>query len=115
MSTPGEFSIDPELLHTASEAMRRYVDQFGRNVQTLSTQVTGAGSPWGDDEMGSLFGAAYSEATQLGFQALNHVAGLLGGMAEALAKVGEVIQAADQGQSQTFDQQPTGQPPADGP
>jgi hypothetical protein len=108
MATPGEFSIDPELLRAASEAMRRYVDEFNSNVQTLSAKVTGAGSPWGDDEMGSLFGTAYNEATQLGFQALNHVTDLFSGMADALAKVGEVLQAADQGQSQTFDQQPTG-------
>lgn len=109
MSTPGEFSIDPELLRTASESMRRYVDELDRNIRILSTKVTGAGSPWGDDEMGTLFGTAYTEATQLGLQALDHVTGLLGGMAQALAKVGEVIQAADQSQSQTFDQQASSQ------
>jgi uncharacterized protein YukE len=104
MSNPGEFEIDPDVLRSASEAMQRYTDEFARSVQTLSARTTGAGSPWGADEMGSLFGMAYTEASQLGFQALSHLADVLGGMAEALGKVGEVIEAADKGQGQTFDQ-----------
>jgi uncharacterized protein YukE len=104
MAGKGEFSIDPEVLRVASQRMQSCADDFARSVQTLSSHVTGSGSPWGSDETGSMFGAAYTEASQLGLKALAHLVDQLGGVAEALDKIGSTVQAVDEGESNTFAQ-----------
>ncbi len=106
----GKFSIDPDSLRHASQSMHRCAEELVRGVGMLSAQVTGAGSPWGEDDIGSIFGMAYTEATQLGFQALNQLGAQLGEMADALKQVGDAIQGADEGESATFEQAATGTP-----
>ncbi len=54
--------------------------------------------------MGTLFGAAYTQATQLGLRALNHLGTELGGVADAILKIGEAMEATDKAQAQTFTQ-----------
>ncbi|KWX02997.1 hypothetical protein LI90_4046 [Carbonactinospora thermoautotrophica] len=65
-------------------------------MERLRGRVLGAGNPWGGDEFGTLFGAAYTGCTELGLRALDHLAGQLGDVAEALGKMGANIQAADE-------------------
>jgi uncharacterized protein YukE len=110
MPGKGDFSIDPETLRVASQRMQDCADDFARSVQTLSSHITGAGSPWGSDETGSLFGTAYTEASHLGLKSLNHLVDQLGGVAEALEKIGSTIQTVDEGQSNTFAQSRAGGP-----
>lgn len=104
-----KMDIDPASLRAASQRMQGCADALTRSVGRLSASVTGAGSPWGSDEMGTLFGMAYTEATQLGMQALSHLGAQLDGVAEALAKIGQAIDATDKEQAKTFNEAGTTQ------
>ncbi len=110
MAGKGEFSIEPDTLRAASQRMERCAEHLGNSVHTLSGAITGSSSPWGSDDTGTVFGTAYSEATDVGLQALAHLTGGLQGLAEALAKVGDAIQSTDEGESQDFQGAPTGGP-----
>jgi hypothetical protein len=56
--------VDTAALRSAAAEL----DAVGRDldgaVKGLSAEVLGAGSPWGADEPGSLFGMAYVEVTE---------------------------------------------------
>ncbi len=104
MPGTGKIDIDPDSLRAASQRMQRCADALTTSVGKLASNVTGAGSPWGSDEMGSLFGAAYTQATQLGLRALNHLGTELGGAADAIMKIGVAMEATDQAQAQTFNE-----------
>ncbi|MCX9193685.1 hypothetical protein C3Y87_20330 [Carbonactinospora thermoautotrophica] len=96
------FEISPESLRAASRGMRRCAEDFAAAVERLRGRVLGAGSPWGGDEFGTLFGTAYTGCTELGLRALDHLASQLGDVAEALGKMGATTQAADEANAAGF-------------
>jgi uncharacterized protein YukE len=111
MTTSGNFSIDPDSLRAASKLMNDCAEHFSRSVNTLSSAVTGGGSPWGSDDAGTLFGSAYTEVTQLGLEALANLGDGLNNLAEALGEMGNIIETTDTGQSQAFQKSGGASPP----
>ncbi len=97
-----QFQISPESLQAASRGMRRCAEDFAAAVERLRGRVLGAGNPWGADEFGTLFGAAYTECTTLGLRALDHLAGQLGDVAEALGRMGANTQGTDEANAAGF-------------
>ncbi|MFF5176511.1 hypothetical protein ACFY2Q_00590 [Micromonospora sp. NPDC000316] len=53
--------VDLAALRAAADGLAATGQQFGAAVSGLESTVNGAGNPWGADEAGSLFGAAYVE------------------------------------------------------
>ncbi|MET8256625.1 WXG100 family type VII secretion target [Micromonospora sp. NPDC005553] len=53
--------VDLDALHGAAASLATTGQQLGAEIASLESTVNGAGNPWGDDEAGSLFGAAYME------------------------------------------------------
>ncbi|PWR09224.1 hypothetical protein DKT68_12835 [Micromonospora acroterricola] len=53
--------VDLDALHAAAGSLAATGQQLGAEVTSLESTVNGAGSPWGADEAGSLFGAVYVE------------------------------------------------------
>ncbi|KWW99046.1 hypothetical protein LI90_678 [Carbonactinospora thermoautotrophica] len=96
------FEISPESLRAASRGMRRCAEDFAAAVERLRGRVLGAGSPWGGDEFGTLFGTAYTGCTELGLRALDHLAGQLGDVAEALGRMGANTQGTDEANAAGF-------------
>ncbi len=99
----GDFRISPESLDAAAQGMLQCGEDFAAAVETLQARVLGAGSPWGDDETGSMFGEIYTECTSLGLHALDHVAQLLGGVGVGLGQMSENVQAGDRKNAPNLD------------
>ena len=104
MPGSGDFTIDPDSLRSASQLLQQCADLFGGSLKTLASGVTGGGSPWGSDEAGTMFGMAYTEITSLGLEALNHLGEGLTSLAEALAQMGDIVEATDTEQATGFRQ-----------
>lgn len=100
---PGDFSIDPKSLDAAALQMQRCSVDYLAAVQKLSGQVLGAGSPWGNDPMGTIFAEAYAECSGAGLQALAHLGDMIESVAVGLAKMAETTQSTDQSASTAMD------------
>jgi uncharacterized protein YukE len=98
----GELKIDPDALRAASDLLANNADNYAQSLRNLAASVNSGGTPWGTDDTGSVFGVAYQEIAQLGMQSLAHLGGVLTSVAEALGKIGDVIQAADDDQGHTY-------------
>jgi uncharacterized protein YukE len=104
MSKPGEFRVSPESLLAAAQQTQRLAVDLAAATEKLRSRVLGAGSPWGGDEMGTLFAAAYTQGTQLGLEVLNDLAQHLAEMAGSLAQMSENTKATDEANAAGFKQ-----------
>ena len=73
-------------------------------IETLQARVLGAGSPWGRDEMGSIFAEAYVECSAMGLQSMQHLAEQLASIAEGLQSMGQNLESADTSAQTTLEQ-----------
>lgn len=73
--------VSPKSLAGAAQSVDRCATEVGGELQSLGATVT-TESPWGNDEQGSLFGAAYAEV-------LNHALETYGSHVELLYTAGE--------------------------
>jgi uncharacterized protein YukE len=104
----GKFDIRPDSLLAAAAKFDRSAQDLARAIEALQARVLGAGSPWGRDELGSIFAEAYVECSDAGLQAMAHLAGQLGSIAEGLQAMGQNLADADQAGVATFDQTASG-------
>jgi uncharacterized protein YukE len=104
MSKPGEFRVSPESLLAAAQQTQRLAEDLAAATEKLRSRVLGAGSPWGGDEMGTMFAAAYTQGTQLGLEVLNDLAQHLAEMAGSLAQMSENTKATDEANAAGFKQ-----------
>jgi uncharacterized protein YukE len=104
----GQFNIRPESLLAASQRFERSSEELAQVIQTLQSKVLGAGSPWGHDEMGSVFAEAYTECSGVGLQAMQHLAEQLASIAEGLQAMGHNLTSTDQAGQTAFDQTRSG-------
>jgi uncharacterized protein YukE len=97
-----QLKVDPDALRAASELLGNNADNYKSSLQSLDASVNSGETPWGTDDTGSVFGAVYMEIAHLGTQALAHLGDGLTSLADALGKVADVIEAADEDQSHTY-------------
>jgi uncharacterized protein YukE len=98
------FKISPDSVRAASQQTHRNAADLAAATERLRSKVLGAGSPWGADEMGTTFAAAYTEGTHLGLAVLGDLARQLEDMATSLAQMSENTQAADEANAAGFKQ-----------
>ena len=98
------FDVSPSSLAAASQRMQRCGEELATAAQALRVRLLGAGSPWGHDEAGTMFGQLYTECTGLGLESLAHLGELLGSIAMDLGQMSENMQATDQAKASQFDQ-----------
>ncbi len=104
MSKSGGFRISPDSLLTAAQRTQRAAEDLAAATEKLRSRVLGAGSPWGGDEMGTVFASVYTEGTQLGLEVLNELAQHLDEMAASLAQMSANTQATDEANAAGFKQ-----------
>ncbi|HAC45008.1 MAG TPA: hypothetical protein DCF65_02965 [Chloroflexi bacterium] len=104
MSKSGGFRVSPDSLKTAAQRTQRAAEDLAAATEKLRSRVLGAGSPWGGDEMGTVFASAYTEGTQLGLEVLGDLAQHLEEMATSLAQMSENTKAADDANAAGFKQ-----------
>ena len=102
MTKPGDFRISPNALMAAGQRTQRAAESLAAATEKLRSRVLGAGSPWGGDEMGTVFASVYTEGTQLGLEVLNEMAQHLEEMATSLAQMSENTQATDDANAAGF-------------
>src|SRR5229473_6999884 len=104
MTKPGDFRISPDALLAAGQRTQRAAEDLAAATEKLRSRVLGGGSPWGGDEMGTVFAAAYTQGTQLGLEVLNELAQHLAEMAASLAQMSQNTQATDEANAAGFKQ-----------
>ena len=104
----GKFDIRPDSLLAAAQKFESSAEEMAQAIQTLQAKVLGAGSPWGHDELGSVFAEAYTECSVMGLQAMAHLADQLASIAEGLNSMGQNLTATDQSGKAVFDQTASG-------
>lgn len=104
----GQFDIRPESLLGAAQKFGRSSDELAQAVEALQAKVLGAGTPWGRDELGSIFAEAYVEVSGVGLQAMQHLADQLASIADGLQAMGQNLTAADDSGKSVFDQTASG-------
>ena len=100
----GKFDIRPDSLLAAAAKFDRSAQDLAQAIEALQSRVMGSGSPWGKDELGSIFAEAYVECSDVGLQAMAHLAEQLGSIAEGLQAMGQNLSNADQAGTAMFDQ-----------
>jgi uncharacterized protein YukE len=103
----GQFDIRPDSLLGAAQKFGRSSEDLAQAIDALQAKL-GGGSPWGKDELGGIFAEAYVECSNLGLQAMVHLADQLAGIAEGLQAMGQNLTAADQSGKSVFDQTASG-------
>jgi hypothetical protein len=76
--------VDPDRLATAAREVKTSADGMARDLDSLKAAVTGGEEPWGHDEQGRLFGAAYTEVRQQAIDAYDSHVRLLAFAADNL-------------------------------
>ncbi|MFC4018600.1 hypothetical protein ACFOW4_11700 [Micromonospora sp. GCM10011542] len=56
-------AVDPDGLRAAGTNLQDVSDRFLTELRTFLADLQGFGAPWGDDDIGSLIGAACEEVT----------------------------------------------------
>lgn len=60
--------IDPASLRAEGGELRRIGGAIGQAVKTLETATTQTNSPWGGDDLGTIFGSLYNPLAQRAFE-----------------------------------------------
>ncbi|SNS97229.1 PE family protein [Asanoa hainanensis] len=100
MSSPG-FSVDPSALGASGLELSGVAGEFASALRAFQAELSGFGTPWGADEIGSLIGAAHEEVAQWAFECFEAAAEELeaagfdvGAMATSYREVEEQIRGA---------------------
>ncbi len=101
--TAEDLDIHPDSLAAAEGRLSDCGDRLGRAVRELHDHVLGAGSPWGSDELGTIFSEAYTSCTTTGLDSFSHIAGHLTDIGQALGQMGQNTQDTDRATASGFD------------
>jgi hypothetical protein len=88
------FDVTPDNLRSSGKDISATGGSLYGDVTALSNKVTGDGSPWGDDELGSMIGDAYVALTDYALQ-------VYASYAEQLDGTGANVQLAADNHAQT--------------
>ncbi len=91
--------IDPEQVAGAAQTIGGCADDLGASLDALQSTVT-SGNPWGGDEPGTLFGAAYVEILDYAMQVYGSHVDLLAEAAQGLDGWAPSTAQTDQGNAE---------------
>ena|SRR5947209_2774814 len=101
-SAAGEFLIKPWEVHGEGREFESISNDFARAALALEQGLTGLGTPWGGDEPGSGFGAAYGEAQPELLAGLHGLADRLGGIGTGLHTMADRTSGTEDEVTATF-------------
>lgn len=105
--------VDPDRLAGAATSLARCAEDLGSSLESLQSTVT-TNNPWGNDEPGSLFGAAYVEVLHHAMEVYDSHLGLLVEAARNLAEWSARLRRTEQQNVARFDRLGSG-PGSSGP
>jgi hypothetical protein len=62
------FKVDPERLASSGSALQSISARLAGELTGFQAELAGYGTPWGNDEIGSLIGAAHDEVSSYAFE-----------------------------------------------
>ena len=62
------FMIDPERLSASGSALQGVAARLSAELASFQSELAGFGAPWGNDDIGSLIGAAHDEVSSWAFE-----------------------------------------------
>jgi methyl-accepting chemotaxis protein len=65
--------IQTEALRLSGTALQQVGDQFEQQLNALEQELLSYGAPWGNDDIGSIIGAAYEAVVTFAFECLREV------------------------------------------
>jgi hypothetical protein len=92
----GGFTVSPESLQSSGEGVMGVAERFINELESFESQMEGHGEPWGDDDIGSLIGIAYTEVAAYLFDCLGVAGDELGSAGSDLGAMGEGFQQVEQ-------------------
>jgi hypothetical protein len=92
-----QFSVDPDSLRQAGQALRDVGERLGQAWSEFSAQVQGMGDIFGDDDVGSLIGMSYQAAHEIADGAYTDVAEGLADFGEGLTTMADSFDDIEQG------------------
>jgi hypothetical protein len=98
-----DFKIAPSSLDTGGQGIQQCHSDYMAAVEKLKGRVLGHGSPWGQNNGGSMFGELYTECTMTGLQALAHLGDVLESVHHGLSQMSQNVQQGDQKNATNFD------------
>src|SRR5262249_48457401 len=99
--------VDPDQLASAATSVGQCAERFGNGLDALQATIT-TGNPWGGDEAGSLFGAAYVEVLGHAIDVYGSHVGQLVEAAQGLAGWAQQIWRTEQRNTERIDQAASG-------
>lgn len=87
--------LDPEIVAAAGSALAGVAQRMADDVAVLEGTVAGPGSPWGEDESGSVFALAYQAVLGHALQALGSHVQQIGEAAVGLHAQASAIASTD--------------------
>jgi len=61
-------TMNPASLRAGGKELRRVGEEIGRATDTLKNETTSKNSPWGGDDLGTLFGSLYTPLAEKAFE-----------------------------------------------
>lgn len=62
------FRIDPARLSSSGSALQSVASRLSSELASFQSELAGFGAPWGNDDIGSLIGAAHDEVSSWAFE-----------------------------------------------
>jgi hypothetical protein len=105
--TAGQMRVDPQQLADSATSIGHQVEEFGTGLDELEATLT-TDNPWGGDEAGTLFGAAYVEVLGHAMDAFGSHLGQLMEAAEGLVSWAQQVYDTEQQNIGTIDRSAAG-------
>ncbi|MDY7083649.1 MAG: hypothetical protein SYR96_00950 [Actinomycetota bacterium] len=96
------FMIDPERLSASGSALQRVASRLSSEVASFRSELAGFGAPWGNDDIGSLIGAAHDEVSSWAFECYQDVLDEMAAAGSDVVDVGKQHRQADENVSRRF-------------
>jgi len=95
--------VDPEGLSTSGDALQQLANRFSQALTACQAQLRGFNQPWGNDDIGSLIGAAHDEVSSWAFECYQTALDELGAAGADLSGMAEQHTATEGDNQGRFD------------
>ena len=96
------FEIDPERLSASGAALQSVAARLTQELTAFQSELAGFGAPWGNDDIGSLIGAAHDEVSSFAFECYQSALEEIDSAGADVTGMGELHAQTDAGVAERF-------------
>lgn len=90
------FEVDPPQIRKAGRDIADFAQRFIDEMDAFEARMEGYGQPWGNDDIGSLIGTAYTEVAAYIFDCVGIAMDEIGSAGDDVAKMADAYERADE-------------------